>query len=103
MSRIDLEYFRLSKDYILLRLEGDYMITPLQGIFFLIICIVGPNLVYLLLGLFLSGTVRFHRIGIRLLAMSMLVSGRFIASRCRQFCRFAHCGNWTCEGFHHSK
>lgn len=79
------------------------MITPLQGLFCLVFCIVGPNLVYLVLGLILSYTVRFHRIGIRLLAMSMFCSGRFIASRCHRVCKFVRCGNWTCENYHHAK
>lgn len=79
------------------------MLTPFQGLLCLIFCIVGPNLVYLILGLILSNTVRFHRYGIRLLAMSMFVSGRFIASRCHQLCKFVQCGNWTCKNYHHAK
>lgn len=62
-----------------------------------------PSLISLGLGLLLAKTERFHRIGIRMISMSVLVPGCFISSRCRQKCICAdvNCGNWTCDMYSH--
>ena len=69
----------------------------------LFIGLVLPSLISLGFGLILAKTIRFHRLGIRLIAMSVLVPGRFISIRCHQDCRFTKCGNWTCENYYHSR
>lgn len=65
--------------------------------------LVLPSLISLGLGLLLSKTGRFHRLGVRMISMSMLVSGRFISSRCRHSCIYADkkCGNWNCDMYSH--
>ena len=79
------------------------MSDVLTGFLALLFAFFFPNLLYLSLGLIFSKTVRFHRFGIRCLAMCMLVSKRFVASRCHQHCETARCGNWTCENYYHAK
>lgn len=61
------------------------------------------NLLFLILGLLFSKTVRFHKVGVRLLAMCMLVPGRYVSYRCHMNCQSTNCGNWTCEKYYYSK
>lgn len=58
---------------------------------------------YAVLGLILVNTRRFHKAGVRMLAMSCFVSGRAVAGKCHQHCDSVRCGNWTCENYHHAK
>lgn len=58
------------------------------------------SLLRLGVGILLYRTKRFHRLGIQLIAMSVLVSGKFISSRCHQDCRYAKCGNWNCDHYY---
>ena len=73
----------------------------LRSVFFLFVAFIFPSLVSLGLGILLSKTERFHMLGIRLIAMSMLVPGRFISSRCHQSCISSEkkCGIWNCDMF----
>ena len=71
--------------------------------FVLFIGLVLPSLISLGLGLLLAKSIRFHRLGIRLIAMLVLVPGRFISIRCHQDCRSTKCGNWNCENYYHSR
>lgn len=73
--------------------------SPIQGLLCLIVCFFLPNVIYLLLGSALVKTRRFHKLGVRMLAMCMLISGRRIASSCHQDCENVHCGNWTCAKY----
>lgn len=75
----------------------------LQGFVALLLFFFFPNLFYLVVGFFLCKTDRFHAVGVRMLAMSVLCSGRFVSWMCRQDCRNTRCGNWTCENYHHCK
>lgn len=61
------------------------------------------DLLFMALGYLLCRTEKFHKIGIRFLAMSMFVSGRKVAEKCQMTCYETRCGNWTCENYHHSK
>lgn len=61
-----------------------------------------PNVASLCLGHILVRTVTFHRVGVRLLSMSMFCRPHVIASKCHQNCSATKCGNWTCENYHHS-
>lgn len=72
----------------------------------ILICVFGlvlPSLISLGLGLLLAKTERFHRLGVRMISMSMLVPGHFISSRCRHSCIYADkkCGNWNCDMYFH--
>lgn len=62
-----------------------------------------PNVVSLCLGHVLVRTVTFHRVGVRLLSMSMFCRPHVIASKCHQNCNATKCGNWTCGNYHHAK
>lgn len=73
--------------------------SPVQGFLCLVVCFFAPSVVYLLLGLCLVKTERFHKIGVRMLAMSVLVPSSFIAKKCRQPCADTRCGNWTCSKY----
>ena len=68
-------------------------------LFFLFVAVIFPSLVMLGIGILLSNTERYHMLGIRLIAMCMFVSGRFISNRCRHRgnCSGIKCGNWNCE------
>ena len=79
------------------------MSDVLYGLCGLLFAFFFSNFLYLVLGLIFSKTVRFHRFGIRCLAMCMIVPKRYISSKCRQHCETARCGNWTCENYHHAK
>lgn len=70
---------------------------------FLLFVAVIPSLVLLGIGILLSNTQRHHMLGIRLIAMSVLVPGSFISSRCRQRgkCSEIKCGNWNCNMYSH--
>lgn len=61
------------------------------------------SIFYLIIGVLLSKFERTNRLGIRLIAMSMLMPGRCIACRCRQNCESAKCRNWNCENFYHCR
>lgn len=73
--------------------------SPFQGL----VCLVGVfffwDVVYWLIGSLLAKTRRFHKVGIRMLAMSLLVPGRSVARQCRQDCDNVRCGNWTCTKY----
>ena len=73
--------------------------SPFQGL----VCLVGVfffwDVVYWLIGSLLVKTRRFHKVGIRMLAMSMLVPGRYVARQCRQDCDNVRCGNWNCAKY----
>lgn len=71
----------------------------LGSTFFLFVVFILMSLAFLGIGILLSKTERFHLLGIRLIAMSMLTSGRFISSRCcyRGKCSELKCGNWNCN------
>lgn len=58
--------------------------------------------IFMVLGYLLCHTKKFHRVGIRFLAMSMFVSGRKVAKNCRMICPESKCGNWTCEYYHYA-
>lgn len=75
----------------------------LRYVFLLFVAVIFPSLVTLGIGILLSNTERFHKLGIRLIAMSMFVSGRFISSRCRYRgkCAGIKCGNWNCNMYSH--
>lgn len=77
--------------------------SPFQGL----LCLVGAfffwDIVYWLIGSLLVKTRRFHKVGIRMLAMCMLVSGRCAARQCRQDCDNIRCGNWTCAKYYRIK
>lgn len=72
-------------------------------LFLTFVAFIFPSLVSLGIGILLSKTERFHMLGIRFIAMSMFVSGRFISSRCRQcgMCSEMKCGNWNCNMYSH--
>lgn len=55
---------------------------------------------YAVLGFVLVRTQRFHKAGLRMLDMSMFVSGRVVACKCRMECAGCRCGNWTCANYH---
>lgn len=57
---------------------------------------------YAVLGFLLVRTNRFHRAGVRMLAMSCFVPGRAVARYCRLDCASCRCGNWTCANYAHS-
>lgn len=73
--------------------------SPFQGLICLIVCFFWPSVLYWLLGSLLAKTRRYHKVGVRMLAMSMLVSGRYVARQCRQDCDHCRCGNWTCAKY----
>ena len=73
--------------------------SPVQGLLCFIVSFFLPNVIYLLLGSALVKSLRFHKLGVRMLAMSMLITGRHIASSCHQDCENARCGNWTCAKY----
>ena len=72
-------------------------------VFVLFIGVVLPSLISLGLGVIFAKTIRLNRLGVKLIAMSVLVPGRFISSRCRQFCDGAKCGNWNCDHYSHCR
>ena len=55
------------------------------------------EVLYLILGLTLAKTKRYHRLGLRLLAES-LFGAWFTARICRCSCD-GSCGNWTCSKY----
>jgi len=61
------------------------------------------DFLFMALGYLLCRTEKFHKIGIRFLAMSFFVSGRKVAEKCQLTCQDIKCGNWTCENYYHSK
>lgn len=61
------------------------------------------SLIYLFLGVLLSKFKRTNRLGIRLIAMSMLMPGKCIACRCCQDCESSKCRNWNCVDFYHCR
>lgn len=77
--------------------------SPFQGL----LCLVGVfffwDIVYWLIGSLLVKTQRFHKTGVRMLAMSLLVPGRCVARKCRMDCDATNCGNWTCVKYHCAK
>lgn len=77
--------------------------SPFQGLLCFIVCFFLPNVLYLLIGSLLVKTCRFHRLGVRLLALSMLVSARRIACKCHQHCEDVRCRIWNCENYHRVK
>lgn len=60
------------------------------------------HLVYMVMGYILCRTDKFHKIGVRFLAMSIFVSGRKVSQSCHMCCRETNCGNWTCENYYHT-
>lgn len=73
-----------------------YVIALLVSFFF-------PDVISLCLGFILVRTVLFHRVGVRMLAMSMFCPARVIASKCHLNCSAVKCGNWTCANYHDPK
>lgn len=65
------------------------------GFLIYFICV---ELIEALLGLWLAGTKKYHRLGIRLIAMGVLTSWacpHLCCSDCDGSCR-----NWTCPNYH---
>lgn len=58
------------------------------------------DLVHLILGLLFVRFNGTHRIGLRMLSMSLLFPGKMIPPRCRLNCESADCRNWTCSDYH---
>ena len=73
--------------------------SPVQGLLCLVAVFFFWDVLYWLIGSLLVKTRRFHKVGIRMLAMSLLVSGRCVARKCRLDCENVHCGNWTCAKY----
>ena len=73
--------------------------SPFQRLLFLAGAFFFWDIVYWLIGSLLVKTWRFHKVGIRMLAMSLLVHGRCVARKCRLDCENVHCGNWTCAKY----
>ena len=55
---------------------------------------------YAVLGFILVKTRRFHRHGVRMLAMSCFVPASVVARNCGLECSSFDCGNWTCAWYH---
>lgn len=72
-------------------------------LFFAVFFLLFWDFLFMVLGYLLSRTDKFHKIGIRCLAMSIFVSGRKVSSLCRMRCEETDCRNWTCENYHHAK
>lgn len=68
---------------------------------YFLIYMIALTLVEAIFALWLTGTKRFHRLGLRLMAMCVLTSWA-VPYFCSCYCN-GSCGNWTCPNFHDSK
>lgn len=60
---------------------------------------VVADYLYAFLGFLLVKTRRFHRTGLRMLAMSMFVPSRLVSHNCKLDWPDCLCGNWRCDKF----